>query len=82
MEGSKKQKKLTPEDWKNWAKSYEEEDKVQFSDAEESFRRGYSQGFYAARNHPELSVKEIQIWRHSREDTAPPGSGMAGMRFK
>ena len=82
MESSKKQKKLTPEDWKNWADSYKEDDKITFTEAEESFRRGYSQGFYAARNNPSLSVKEILVWRHSKEDTAPPGSGMAGIRFK
>lgn len=82
MKDSNKTKKFTAEDWQKWAESYKEEDTVVFSDAEESFRRGYSQGFYAARNNPDLSVKEIQIWRHSREDTAPPGSGMAGMKFK
>jgi hypothetical protein len=74
--------KLTAEDLKEIALSYKEEDEVAFSMEEEAYRRGYEQGFYAARNKPELTLSEVQIWRHSREDTAPPGSGMAGMRFK
>ncbi len=59
--------------------SPEEIAKIELSDAEESFRRGYSQGFYAARNSPSTTINEIKTWRASPEEKAPPGLNMAGM---
>ena len=51
-----------------------------FTHEEEAYRRGYSQGFAAARNkqNQTLSVEEIYAWRNSKAPTCPPGSKWAG----
>jgi hypothetical protein len=51
------------------------------SQEEEAYRRGYSQGFFAARHNPEVEVGEVMAWRGSPERTCPPGSGMAGHTY-
>jgi len=55
--------------------------KVNLTESEESYRRGYAQGFAAARRCSELKQFEVDCWRYSDELTAPPGSGMAGVKL-
>lgn len=55
-----------------------ERDEIELSEKEESYRRGFSQGFLAARENEDITVKEVYRWRHSKELTAPPGSILAG----
>lgn len=51
---------------------------MEFSEKEESYRRGYSQGFLAARKNPDISIQEVYAWRNSDDETAPPGSCFEG----
>lgn len=48
---------------------------------EESYRRGYAQGFAAARRNENLTQEEVNKWRHSNLCTAPPGSGLEGIEL-
>lgn len=48
---------------------------VYFTAEEEAYRRGYSQGFYAARTRSDVDYEIVYAWRHSEEQTCPPGSG-------
>ena len=50
----------------------------QLSESEMAYRRGYRQGFYAARQRPDVNEIEVYRWSHSGEKTAPPGSGFEG----
>lgn len=54
---------------------------IEFTNSEESYRRGYCHGFLAARNNPEMTVQECYDWRHGQDCTAPPGSSMAGTKL-
>lgn len=55
---------------------------IEFSNSEEAYRRGYCHGFLAALRNPELTVKEVYAWRNGNEETAPPGSALAGMKMQ
>lgn len=68
-------KKFTNQEMKTFI---EEEVVVNFSQEELAYRRGYSQGFLAARENPDLTVQQIYDWRHSFDQTAPPGSCFEG----
>ena len=48
---------------------------------EQAYRRGYSQGFYTARNNPDVSFLEVNAWRYSDELTHPPGSLYEGKNY-
>lgn len=47
---------------------------------EEGFKRGYRQGFYAAKN-SDVTMDEVECWSRGDDWVAPPGSGMAGHKF-
>ena len=55
---------------------------IEFTNSEESYRRGYCHGFLAALRNPELTIQEVYSWRNSNEETAPPGSAFAGMKIQ
>ena len=45
-----------------------------FTEEEEAYRRGYSQGFEAALRRPDVTLNDVYCWRFSCAETAPPGS--------
>ena len=51
---------------------------VNFTERELSYRKGFHQGFFAARNNPEISEDQVKKWRYSENKTAPPGSSFSG----
>ena len=51
------------------------------SPEEEAYRRGYCQGFFAARNRPDVDTGEGRAWRGSPERVCPPGSFMEGQTY-
>lgn len=63
-------------------KKIEKIEESAFTKEEEAYRRGYSQGFIAARRNPELDWNEVYAWRHGNQDTCPPGSQMEGVYLK
>ena len=52
-----------------------------WSDHEEGYRKGYAHGFQAARDNPDIDIWKVQKWRHSDEETAPPGSELEGYKL-
>lgn len=75
---------LTQKEWYQFLKlnpeikeEYLKPEKVH-SVEEEAYRRGYAQGFFASRNSPDVSIQEVQAWRHSDKKTCPPGSAWEG----
>lgn len=61
-----------------WAKSYENEDKINFTEEEHAYRRGYSQGFAAACQRLDVTIQEVNLWADSKDATCPPGTPMEG----
>jgi hypothetical protein len=59
------------------------ETQVNLSKCEEAYRRGYSQGFAAAITNEctPSNIYEVYEWRNSVELTAPPYSGLAGLKL-
>lgn len=50
------------------------------SHLEKAYRRGYHQGFVVGRNQPDVTEQEVRYWRHSDDNTCPPGSMMEGVK--
>jgi hypothetical protein len=57
---------------------YYGEDRPDFTDVEEAYRRGYCHGFIARIGNPELTVEDVYAWRHGNDKTCPPGSCFSG----
>jgi hypothetical protein len=78
-------RKLTTSEWYEHMKRMEEEyDSAGLSEREDSYRRGYSQGFYngSKLNYDEENIRLVYQWRHNHADlTAPPFSAFAGMEL-
>ena len=70
----KEKNDMVCEGLKNW-------NHVEFSKQEEAYRRGYHQGFSAARENYDLDISEVAEWRYGNSETAPPGSGLEGMHL-
>ena len=54
----------------------------EFSKEEEAYRRGYSQGFFAACCNPDVKHCEVQEWRYHGGLTHPPGSICEGKKYE
>lgn len=48
---------------------------------EQAFRRGYCQGFWAAKKRLDVTFEDVKKWRYGSDHTAPPGSGMEGVHL-
>jgi len=55
---------------------------TEFSEMEQSYRRGYCHGFLAARRNPELKEEKVYGWRYSDNETGPPGSAGDGVEME
>jgi hypothetical protein len=51
------------------------------SDEERAYRRGYRQGFAAAKNNPDLKISEVIEWSDGNRPINPPGSHFAGKKI-
>jgi len=51
-------------------------DDIEITNEEKAFRRGFSHGFFTARNNPNLTQDEVQAWKESRKELHPIPPGM------
>ena len=74
----------TKEDYLTWFKEIAQnyEPCEEFSQEEVAYRRGYSQGFFAACKNPDVKHSEVQDWRYNGGHTHPPGSIFEGKKFE
>ncbi len=47
---------------------------IHFTQEEEAYRRGFSQGFYVGSTRPDLKMSEILEWRYGEKETGAPGT--------